>query len=175
MDTFTPRCSTCWLPACNRGCDNEAKDPGACEVTSMAVQPQPVERPWVRFYDDGVPAHLTYPDILLHHILEQSARKYPRLTALLFFGRQITYADLDVLASRFAAGRHHLLRDSEGRRHRRAAQPALHGAGDRAPTQRRGRGSGGHTEPVFPARGCGGGADRGAPRRLHGDQRIHDH
>src|SRR3990172_12639039 len=31
----------------------------------MAVQPQPVERPWVRFYDDGVPAHLTYPDILL--------------------------------------------------------------------------------------------------------------
>ena len=70
----------------------------------MAVQPQPVERPWVRFYDDGVPAHLTYPDILLHHILEQSARKYPRLTALLFFGRQITYAELDVLASRFAAG-----------------------------------------------------------------------
>jgi len=70
----------------------------------MAVQPQPVERPWVRFYDDGVPAHLTYPDILLHHILEESARKYPRLTALLFFGRQITYAELDVLASRFAAG-----------------------------------------------------------------------
>src|SRR3989304_5144848 len=91
MDTFTPQCSTCWLPACNRGCDNEAKDPGACEVTSMAVQPQPVERPWVRFYDDGVPAHLTYPEILLHHILEESARKYARLTALTLFGRQIEH------------------------------------------------------------------------------------
>ncbi len=70
----------------------------------MALQPQVVERPWVRFYDDGVPAQLTYPDLLLHQILEESARRYPRLTALLFFGRRLTYGELDALVTRFAAG-----------------------------------------------------------------------
>jgi len=70
----------------------------------MALQPRLAERPWVRFYDHGVPAQLTYPDLLLHQVLEESARKYPRLTALIFFGRRMTYAELDALATRFAAG-----------------------------------------------------------------------
>ncbi|MDR7426296.1 MAG: long-chain fatty acid--CoA ligase [Armatimonadota bacterium] len=70
----------------------------------MALHPQAVERPWVRFYDDGVPAQLTYPDLLLHQVLEESARRHRRLTALLFFGRRMTYAELDALVARFAAG-----------------------------------------------------------------------
>ncbi len=61
-------------------------------------------RPWTRYYDEGVPARLTYPDVGLPAILEESARRYPRQAALIFFGRQISYARLNALAGRFAAG-----------------------------------------------------------------------
>ncbi len=61
-------------------------------------------RPWTQFYDEGVPATLQYPDILVHQMLEVSARRHAGRAALLFFGRQITYDALDELVSRFAAG-----------------------------------------------------------------------
>lgn len=71
----------------------------------MSVQVPPVrERPWTRFYDAGVPAALQYPDLLVHQLLEASARRHAGLTALLFFGGRLTYAALDELVSRFAAG-----------------------------------------------------------------------
>ncbi len=71
----------------------------------MAVRAESFEeRPWTRFYDEGIPPHLEYPDILIPQILERSARRYPRHTALIFLGHRITYADLDALATRFAAG-----------------------------------------------------------------------
>ncbi len=58
--------------------------------------------PWIQFYEPGVPEHLTYPDVTLGGILEDTSRKFPDHTALLFFGKKITYAELDRLASRFA-------------------------------------------------------------------------
>jgi len=61
-------------------------------------------RPWTKFYDEGVPAALQYPEMLVHQILETSARRHADRAALLFFGRQITFASLDVLVARFAAG-----------------------------------------------------------------------
>lgn len=74
-------------------------------MSRVAVQPQPAaERPWTKFYDAGVPAQIRYPDTPLHHILEEAARKYGNRTALIFFGRTISFAQLDALASRFAAG-----------------------------------------------------------------------
>ncbi|MDR5682691.1 MAG: long-chain fatty acid--CoA ligase [Armatimonadota bacterium] len=62
------------------------------------------ERPWIRFYDPGVPATLEYRAIPLHRILEEAAQRYGTRDALIFFGRRITFADLDALANRFAAG-----------------------------------------------------------------------
>jgi len=59
-------------------------------------------RPWVQYYESGIPEHLTYPDLTLGGVLEETARKFPDHTALLFFGRKISYAELDRLASRFA-------------------------------------------------------------------------
>jgi len=71
----------------------------------MAIQPEPLpERSWTKFYDTGVPHHIGYPEIPLHHLLEEAARKYSGRTALIFFGRKISFAALDALSNWFAAG-----------------------------------------------------------------------
>jgi long-chain acyl-CoA synthetase len=58
--------------------------------------------PWIQFYEPGVSATLSYPDLTLGEVLEETARKFPDHTALLFFGAKITYAELDRLVNRFA-------------------------------------------------------------------------
>jgi len=60
------------------------------------------DRPWTRYYEPGVPASLTYPDSTLGNILSQTAQKFPDHTALLFFGKKISYSELDRLVNRFA-------------------------------------------------------------------------
>src|SRR2546422_1019235 len=61
-----------------------------------------MERPWLRQYEAGVPATLSYPDILLPQFLIDSARRYPNRTALEFYGRRISYRQLNTLTDRFA-------------------------------------------------------------------------
>jgi long-chain acyl-CoA synthetase len=52
-------------------------------------------RPWFRSYPPDVPRTLEpYPRISLFGMLEASARKYPRTTAIAWFGRRLTYAEL---------------------------------------------------------------------------------
>jgi long-chain acyl-CoA synthetase len=58
--------------------------------------------PWIKFYEAGVPARLNYPDITLGSVLAQTASKFPGHTALLFYGKKITYGELDRLANQFA-------------------------------------------------------------------------
>jgi len=60
------------------------------------------ELPWTRFYEAGIPAHLTYPDLTLGEVLTQTASKFPDHTALLFYGNRITFSELDDLTTRFA-------------------------------------------------------------------------
>ena len=60
------------------------------------------ERPWLAAYDAGVPADIDVPDEPLHAALSAAATRYPRRTAIRFFGRSLSYAELDVLANRFA-------------------------------------------------------------------------
>jgi|FaiFalDrversion3_1042247.scaffolds.fasta_scaffold00124_3 long-chain acyl-CoA synthetase len=62
------------------------------------------ERPWVRFYDPGVPATLEYPELSLGELLREAARKYGERPALVFFGRRVSFRELDALTDRFAAG-----------------------------------------------------------------------
>ncbi len=69
------------------------------------MPPAAVEgRPWVRFYDLGVPPTLTYPEIALPEVVRRAARRYGTREGLLFFGRALSYAELDGLTDRFAAG-----------------------------------------------------------------------
>ncbi len=62
-----------------------------------------MEKPWLKFYDEGVPATIDYPDKPLYWTLEEAARKYPHNTATIFMGAKLTYRELNDLADRFAA------------------------------------------------------------------------
>lgn len=61
-----------------------------------------LEHPWVRSYEEGIPASLTYPEMTLGEMLEHTAMGFPNSSALLFYGKKITYAELNELTSRFS-------------------------------------------------------------------------
>ncbi len=60
------------------------------------------DRPWLKFYEAGVSPSLTYPESTLGNVLAETAAKYSEHSALLFYGRKITYAELDALVNKFA-------------------------------------------------------------------------
>jgi long-chain acyl-CoA synthetase len=60
------------------------------------------DRPWLRFYADGVPADVSVPDVPLTRLLDASAERFPHRKALMFFGRSMTYAKLLSAVDRFA-------------------------------------------------------------------------
>jgi long-chain acyl-CoA synthetase len=62
-----------------------------------------MERPWLKHYEAGVPASGSYPDISLPQVLTDSARRYPDRQALEFYGRCLTYRELEDCIERFAA------------------------------------------------------------------------
>src|SRR5574341_279886 len=73
-----------------------------------------LERPWLRCYDEGVPASLEpYPDIGLHDLLTEGVKRYPDRDVLLtsvrlpLVGRTtsaMTYRELDRASSALACG-----------------------------------------------------------------------
>jgi long-chain acyl-CoA synthetase len=61
-----------------------------------------MDRPWLTSYDRGVPAQIDVPDEPLHVALSRAAQRFPDRPAIRFYGRSITYRELDNLANRFA-------------------------------------------------------------------------
>src|SRR5436190_9338532 len=61
-------------------------------------------RPWLRHYEQGVPAQLTIPDRPLTWLLDQTVSRYPGHTAFIYYGTKLTYAQFSSLANRFAIG-----------------------------------------------------------------------
>ncbi|HEY3060349.1 MAG TPA: long-chain fatty acid--CoA ligase [Chloroflexota bacterium] len=61
-----------------------------------------VKRAWVRAYDPGVPTEVEVPDVPLHALLSASAARVPDRTAIRFFGRSVSYRELDEAVTRFA-------------------------------------------------------------------------
>lgn len=73
-----------------------------------------MEKPWLKHYEEGVPASLVYPDIPLHQVLVDTANKYPNHTATIFgnvveplgnllLDAKMTYREIYGLTKRFAA------------------------------------------------------------------------
>jgi long-chain acyl-CoA synthetase len=63
-----------------------------------------IPQPWLRHYDDAVPASLQpYPPTTLVDAVADAARERPEHPALLFKGSVITYGQLDRLSTAFAA------------------------------------------------------------------------
>jgi len=63
-----------------------------------------MEKPWLNFYEQGVPATIDYPDTNMSEVLADTARKHPDHTATLFKGAKLTYDELNELVDKFAAG-----------------------------------------------------------------------
>jgi len=71
-----------------------------------------MEKPWLKHYDEGVPATIDYPEIPLDRFLADAAAKHPNHTATIFgamlgsrlMDASLTYRQLDDAVNRFAAG-----------------------------------------------------------------------
>jgi len=65
-----------------------------------------MEKPWLKFYDEGVPHALEYREVPLHWYLEESATKYPDTIATILPGKfgdtKLTYKEIDELVNRLA-------------------------------------------------------------------------
>ena len=61
-----------------------------------------MERPWLKFYEKGVPYTIGIPNIPAHHLLRSAVRRFPRHTALIFEGKKLSYRKLNHEANRFA-------------------------------------------------------------------------
>jgi len=61
-----------------------------------------MEKPWLKYYPEGVPSEVDVPDISVPEIFDQVADKYASKTALIFYGNKISYRKLKELIDRFA-------------------------------------------------------------------------
>ncbi len=62
------------------------------------------QRPWTKNYDDGVPDEVEIPDYPIFKFLELTAEKYPDKACTIFKGAEISYAEMNELTDRLAAG-----------------------------------------------------------------------
>lgn len=61
-------------------------------------------RPWLKFYDTGVPHSLSYPEVPLYHWLDEAADASPKAIACAYHNTTISYAGLRRRAELCAAG-----------------------------------------------------------------------
>jgi long-chain acyl-CoA synthetase len=62
-----------------------------------------VEKIWLKSYAAGIPAEVDFKEITLQELLSHMATKLPGNRALIFEGKTITYRELDLMVSKFAA------------------------------------------------------------------------
>ena len=70
-----------------------------------------MQRSWISQYDSGVPATIEYPDWTVPDLLRRSAARFPDSSALLFYGKTMSFrrsgaASIHWRNSRSAQGRH---------------------------------------------------------------------
>ena len=71
-------------------------------MTSASEPTRPLAAHY-RFWPKRMPHRITVPATSLWDNLENNARRFPQKTALVFFGRRLSYADLKKQAESFAA------------------------------------------------------------------------
>jgi len=77
----------------------------------MEEQQTSATKPWLNWYDEGVPATIDYPDVRLDQLLTDSAAKHPEQRATIFGGRvgsrildaAVSYQELDSAVNRMAS------------------------------------------------------------------------
>jgi long-chain acyl-CoA synthetase len=71
------------------------------------------ERPWLKHYDPGVPAHLDYPPVPVFHFLDEATQRCPERACLVFKDKTWTYREVSVLTD-FLADQLHMLGIGKG-------------------------------------------------------------
>lgn len=61
-----------------------------------------MEKPWLKQYEQAVPSTIDIPDCTLQHLLFDSSRKFPERAALAYYGRTISYRQLEELSNQLA-------------------------------------------------------------------------
>jgi len=59
-------------------------------------------KPWHKNWPDKVPQLIEYPEIPLHELLTRTVKLYSKNTAIIFYGKKITYNELNILSDKFA-------------------------------------------------------------------------
>jgi long-chain acyl-CoA synthetase len=60
-----------------------------------------LSRPWLKFYTDDVPEEVEIPDVSVCDLFAQTAAEFGSKTALVFYGKKITYLQLQKLINSF--------------------------------------------------------------------------
>ncbi len=66
------------------------------------------ERPWLKFYAEGVPANVEIPERPLPEVFDEIADKYSSRAAVIFYGNKISFGKLREEVDRFATALHEL-------------------------------------------------------------------
>jgi len=74
----------------------------ASEPSKLSQQSDSSERPWFKFWPEGVPRNLDYPEVPLSDLLKKKVEKYPHKTAIVYFDKPMTYRELDQASDKFA-------------------------------------------------------------------------
>jgi len=59
-------------------------------------------RPWLKFYPEGLPSEIDIPDISLIQAFDKAVEKWRNKTALIFYGKKMSYLELKDQIDRFA-------------------------------------------------------------------------
>ena len=68
----------------------------------MKAKTMEKEKPWLKNWPEDVPQSIQYPEVPLFELLRKTAKLYPRQIAIIFYGKKISYRELDELTDRFA-------------------------------------------------------------------------
>ncbi|WP_088348814.1 MULTISPECIES: long-chain fatty acid--CoA ligase [Rhodomicrobium] len=81
-------------------------DPNRADVRANGVEraTPPARYPWLKTYPKDVDWHARLEPAPLHSLLEKTAAAYPDRACCTFFGKALTYAQVDALSSRVAEG-----------------------------------------------------------------------
>ena len=61
-----------------------------------------LSKPWLKYYPEDVPKEVDAPNVSVPELFDQMAGKYGNKTALIFYGKKISYSKLKELIDRFA-------------------------------------------------------------------------
>jgi long-chain acyl-CoA synthetase len=61
-----------------------------------------LSKPWLKYYTEGVPEEVEIPSVSVPELFNRVVKKYENKTALIFYGKKLTYKNLKELIDRFA-------------------------------------------------------------------------